>query len=97
MLKEKVGMVTEEEKKQVLDFYERKMGLEELLAAMPDLLLSKEAQDELYEKIVADTGKTKMNLESWWDNMQQKYNWKSADGGSWNIDFQTNEIILMVE
>jgi CXXX repeat modification system protein len=97
MLKETVGMVTEEEKKQALEFHERKLALGELLVAMPDLSLPKEAQDELSERIAVDTEKTTIKLKTWWDDMHQKYNWKSAEGRHWNIDFQTNEIRLMTK
>jgi len=97
MSKEIVGMVTEEEKKRALELYERKMGLEELLVAMSDFALTEDAGNELYEKIVADTGKTIVNLQTWWDDMTRQYRWKSVDGGRWTIDFITNEIILMTE
>ena len=95
MHKEIVGKVTEEEKKQVLQLHERKIALDELVLTLNNSSLSKESRDELYEKIVSDMGKTKMSLQGWWDNMYKKYNWKSVEGGNWNIEFQTNEVVLV--
>lgn len=97
MLNEKVGMVTEEEKKQALQLFERKFALEELLMGVSDMSIAKEEWEELYERIVADSGKTGFKLQAWWDDMFQKYNWKLVEGGHWSINFKTNEIFLNVK
>lgn len=95
MKKEKVGTVTEEEKKSILMLHERKIALDELVLSLNNPSMTSEVRNELYEKITGDMGKTKMGLETWWESMKNKYNWKWVEGGSWNIDFQTNEITLV--
>ena len=95
MYKEKVGLVTEEDKNSILLLHERRIALKELLMTLDNQSLSENSKNDLYERIVSDTGKTTMVYEKWWADMAHKYNWKSVEGGNWNIDFVTNEIILV--
>ena len=87
-MKTKVGKVSEEERNQILSLFERKNGLQELAK-----ILTTDNQ-ELYEKVVIDLGATNMKFQKWWSDMAQKYRWESAEGGNWEIDFDTCDIYL---
>lgn len=88
MAKKLIGQVTVEETKEIQYLYERKNGLSELARILtPD-------NQELYEKLVKDLGKTQSEFQNWWTQMSQKYNWESIDGGNWEIDFDTCDIYL---
>lgn len=88
MAKKLIGQVTVEETKEIQYLYERKNGLSELARILtPD-------NQELYEKLVKDLGKTQLEFQNWWTQMSQKYNWESVDGGNWEIDFDTCDIYL---
>lgn len=88
MVKKLIGQVTVEEMKKIQYLYERKNGLSELARILtPD-------NQELYEKIVKDLGKTLSEFQNWWTRMSQKYNWEGVDGGNWEIDFDTCDIYL---
>ena len=87
-MKTKVGKVTEEERTQILSLFERKNGLQELAK-----ILTTDNQ-ELYEKVVMDLGTTNMKFQKWWSDMAIKYGWESAEGGNWEIDFDTCDIYL---
>ena len=50
----------------------------------------------LYEKLVKDMGETATRFQKWWDNMGAKYEWESHPNGNWEINFQSNEIFLVV-
>lgn len=89
MEKKIVGKVTVEEKEQILQLFERRNGLAELAKIVT------EDNTELYEKLVNDMGATGTKFQQWWDNMSQKYQWESADGGNWEINFDTCEILLV--
>lgn len=83
-----VGKVTESERDQIRDLFERKNGLVELARILkPD-------NNDLYEKVIKDLGETQGRFQSWWDKMSQKYNWESSPNGSWTIDFETCDITL---
>lgn len=86
-----VGTVTEEEKNEILQLFERRNGLSELAK----ILTSDNV--ELYEKLVKDLGETGSKFQSWWDRMGSKYQWESAEGGNWEINFKTCEIYLVTE
>lgn len=84
-----VGSVTEEEKNAIQRLFERRNGLNELAKILtPD-------NEALYEKLVRDLGETTTKFQQWWDTMSSKYRWESASNGSWEINFDTNEIILV--
>lgn len=89
MTKKLVGQVTPEEKNEILALFERRNGLNELAK----ILTADNA--ELYEKLVKDMGETGSKFQGWWDRMAEKYQWESAEGGNWEINFDTCEIMLV--
>lgn len=84
-----VGQVTEEEKNEILQLFERRNGLNELAQILKE-------DDSLYERLVTDMGQTATKFQNWWDTNAKKYNWESALEGNWEIDFNTNEIFLNI-
>lgn len=91
MTKKVVGHVTEEEKKEIQQLFERRNGLNELVK----ILTADNA--ELYEKLVKDIGETGTKFQNWWDRMAAKYQWESAENSHWEINFETCEIYLITE
>lgn len=89
--RKKVGQVTVEEKKEIQQLFERRNGLNELARVVTV------DNTDLYEKLVMDLGETGTRFQQWWDSMAQKYHWESSDNGSWEINFDTCEIILVTE
>lgn len=88
MNKKVVGHVTEEEKTVIQTLFERRNGLNELAKILsPD-------NAELYERLVKDLGETTTKFQKWWDDMSTKYQWEGVENGNWEINFQTNEILL---
>lgn len=91
MNKKTVGHVTEEEKNEIQALFERRNGLNELAKILsPD-------NAELYERLVIDLGETTTKFQQWWDDMSSKYQWEATENGNWEINFQTNEIILVTK
>ena len=90
-MKKIISRVTEEEKNEIQALFERRNGLNELSQI---LTIENEA---LYEKLVKDLGETGAKFQGWWDRMGEKYNWESAEGGNWEINFETCEIYLVTE
>ncbi len=91
MNKKVVGQVTEEEKKAIQQLFERRNGLNELAKILsPD-------NAELYERLVSDLGQTTTRFQQWWDEMSAKYQWEATENGNWEINFQTNEILLVTK
>ena len=86
-----VGKVTEEEKGEIQQLFERRNGLNELAK-----ILTADNTD-LYEKLVSDLGETGIRFQAWWDRMRVKYQWEGIEGGNWEINFDTCEIYLVKE
>ena len=40
-------------------------------------------------------GEIGRKFQAWWDSMAQKYQWESAEGGKWEINFDICEILLV--
>lgn len=89
--KKVIGQVTTEERNEIQTLFERRNGLNELAH-----ILTTENED-LYEKLVKDLGETGAKFQDWWNRMGEKYNWESAEGGNWEIDFETCNIYLITE
>lgn len=89
-MKKLVGSVSEQEKMEIQQLFERRNGLSELAK-----ILTAE-NEELYQKLVKDMGETTTRFQHWWDEMSAKYQWERSEKGNWEINFQTNEIFLNV-
>ena len=89
--KKVVGQVTVEEKNEIQTLFERRNGLNELAKIVTA------DNTDLYEKLVKDLGETGTKFQNWWDRMVEKYQWESSINGSWEINFETCEIFLVVE
>lgn len=88
-MKKTVGRVTEEERNEIQALFERRNGLNELAKILTS------DNSALYEKLVKDMGETTTKFQNWWDRMGVKYQWESADNGSWEIDFNDCKIFLV--
>ena len=89
--KKQIGKVTPEERNEIQTLFERRNGLNELANIL------KIDNEELYEKLVKDLGDTGIKFQNWWDRMAEKYQWESAENSSWEINFDTCEIFLVIE
>ena len=89
--KKQIGKVTPEERNEIQTLFERRNGLNELANIL------KIDNEELYEKLVKDLGDTGIKFQNWWDRMAEKYQWESTENGSWEINFDTCEILLVTE
>lgn len=88
-MKKEIGRVTDEERDEIQALFERRNGLNELAKIITA------DNDDLYERMVKDMGETSSKFQSWWDRMGTKYNWESAENGSWEIDFNNCTIFLV--
>lgn len=88
-MKRIVGSVTEQEKKEIQQLFERRNGLNELAKIL------NADNDALYQKLIQDMGETATKFQQWWDRMYEKYKWERAENGNWEINFNTNEILLV--
>lgn len=85
-----IGSVTEHEKNEIQNLFERRNGLNELA-----MILTAE-NEALYEKLVKDMGETGTKFQNWWNTMSAKYQWESSPNGNWEINFETCEIYLVI-
>ncbi len=88
-MKKVIGQVTLEEKNEIQTLFERRNGLNELAKILTA------DNVELYEKLVKDLGETGTRFQNWWDSMAIKYQWESVEGGNWEINFDSCEIMLV--
>lgn len=89
MEKKIIGNVSAKERDEIQTLFERRNGLNELAKIVTA------DNTDLYEKLVKDLGETGTKFQSWWDRMAQKYQWESAEGGHWEINFDSCEIYLV--
>lgn len=90
-MKKVAGQVSELEKREIQILFERRNGLNELAKILTA------DNTELYERLIKDLGETSIKFQKWWNQMSEKYQWESIDGGNWEIDFDTCEIYLITE
>ena len=71
--------MTPEERDEIKQLFERRNGLNELAKIITA------DNTELYEKLVHDLGETGSKFQSWWDRMENKYQWciAAVPGAAW--------------
>jgi len=85
---EVVGKITESERDQIRNIFEKKNGLLELFKIIdPD-------NEKLYKKLTDDIQNVNKEFQKWWDEKALFYKWKSVDGCSWEIDFNDCSVFL---
>lgn len=89
-MKKEVGRVTEQERDEIQQLFERRNGLNELARILTA------DNEELYNRLVRDLGETSTKFQDWWSRMADKYQWESAEGGNWEIDFNNCTIYLVI-
>jgi CXXX repeat modification system protein len=87
-MKKVIGKVTEIERNEIKNLYERKARLSELFKIADAKNLN------VYNKIVTDMGKTSYEFRKWWDEKSKQYRWETVEGYSWEIDFDNCNIYL---
>ena len=86
----RVGMVTEKEKDEIEELYDKKIAIEKLLC-----LATSNNNDELYGKVIEDYTKVNKKFDEWWAKMGSKYKWQGDENRQWSINFDTCEVFLI--
>lgn len=91
MIRELIETISENDKKELIKIYERISSLEELI-----IDVSKEKEEGLYSQIYNDLEKSNASINEWWTNIAHKYNLKFDEKGKWELNFETNEVFLII-
>ncbi|MDR3141389.1 MAG: CXXX repeat peptide modification system protein [Tannerellaceae bacterium] len=92
-MKTRIGQVSEQEKEEIRALSNHKNTLIEL----SKIIEVNDGNRPQYEKSVKDIVEASICFQQWWDDMETKYQWKKHPAGNWEIDFQTNNVYLVVE
>ncbi len=93
-MKELIGTVTEEERNDMRELYEKKMGLDDLPRSLESVVLSQETKKIIYEKIMIESQKIKTDAQAWLNKMYEKYHWKKEEVKDWHVNFETGELFF---
>ncbi len=85
-----VGKITIEERNEIQMLFEHRNGLDEIA------MIISEKHGALYDKLIKDKEETNNKFQNWWEEKALKYQWESAEGGKWKIDFKTCDVYLIV-
>lgn len=77
--------LTDEEKNEIEAIFERKVALENL-TKLPDVV----SNAALYEKLIADYGKTTIRFQKWWQTATEKY---QLQGKEVRVDFENAQLL----
>lgn len=83
-----IWTLSEEDFEEITNLYEKKLALENLAKILGS------TNQELYNKVIADYGKTMREFSDWWRTNSMKYNW---EGNNWRVDFINKQIMLVGE
>jgi CXXX repeat modification system protein len=92
-MKKRIGQVNEQEKEEIRVLHTRRNGLIEL----SKIIEVNNGNRPQYERLLRDIVEAGICFQQWWDDMETKYQWENHPGGNWEIDFQTNDVYLVVE
>lgn len=84
----KIGSVTENEKEEIYDIFEKYNSLCNLTK-----IVSKD--DALYDRLILELKNIEEIQNNWWKEKEQQYKWISESDKEWMIDFFSNEVYLI--
>jgi len=87
-----LGTVTPEECQRIQDIFQRKLALQSLLRTLAET--AGPVPEDLYERLVADSGEVEQQMHRWWSEIHQKYGWDNPETARWAIDFTTRAVTL---
>lgn len=88
----KLGDITIEESKRVLELYEKKMAIDNLVK-----ILDPVKEEKNYTRAVEEQKESNEQYDLWWTEMYDKYQWEGIDVSKVQdiyIDFRKNAIFL---
>lgn len=87
-----VGTLTQAERDEIMQLNYRKQTLQTLFRSLAEE--TAEVNPRLYNKMMDDMIETQMRYDFWFRDKAAEHKWKSIDGMSWSVDFQTCEVFL---
>lgn len=92
-MRKTVGTVTQEEKEEIQNIFNKKRGLEELFTTFATNKVDLQ-NNPLYDRLLKDYTEVTTKFHEWWNTTSQRYNWEGIENSSWLIDFSSNEVYL---
>lgn len=92
-MRKKVGQISEAEKLEIQQLFNKKRSLEELFRVILSGGIPVKNED-IYNKLVDEYTVVTAKFQDWWDRSSLKYNWEGREKGTWQVDFDTNDIYL---
>jgi CXXX repeat modification system protein len=90
-----VGRVTPEERDEIQELFQRKVGLTALVTTLARMESTTLESTPLYERVVRDMGETTLAYDGWWEKTAEKYRWtRERPDQKWHVDFATCEVLL---
>lgn len=89
-----IGTVTDNEKKEIEKIYKRKLALESLARLWKGEQEDNQLNDSMLNRLLDELGEVSFAMRKWWSDISKKYAWKYGNNYVWEIDFNTNEIII---
>ena len=82
-----IGVITQEEAKEIEPMIERLNGLTELSLIVTDEKLTKKINEETQDLV--------SKCDMWWMKISEKYNWGKGSSKNWEIDFGNRKVWLI--
>ena len=92
----KLGIVTEEEIKQISALFNEKAALCDLIISMgrASVLGIELDKDEMYHRLTKDMQQVIARINEWWSKTAEHYGWKYQNADRWSFDLATREVFL---
>jgi CXXX repeat modification system protein len=87
------GKISAAERDEIKGLFQRKLALGELFQSLAKM--EPKFRDEMYDKALTDMGETAQKFQEWWEVKAREHQWKSINGASWRVDFETCEVFLV--
>ena len=83
-----------EEEEEIEKIYKRKLALESLARLWKGDQKDNQLNDSMLNRLLDELGEVSFAMRKWWINISKKYDWKYGNDYVWEIDFDTNNIII---
>lgn len=90
MTREKMAIINELEKKELLKMCERRNSLQELSESLTN------NDKKILEQVESDLKSVEEYIKKWWSKISNKYEFKNDQNAMWEVDFITNDVFFII-
>lgn len=93
----KIGVISAEDCQEIKNLHTQKETLLDIFNSLVTSNISETSKEGIYNRLLNDITQQKLKISEWWKIASQKYNWEARKDARWQINYDSREVILVID